>query len=90
MKRLRIGLWAIVGAALLFPVAVQADLARDYSAVPVYSWYPAYYFSYIESRAAGGASKITSAANLFRITETVDIFGRCGGWNIIVPYEGLK
>ena len=90
MNKFRIDLGALVGAALILPVAVQADLARDYSAVPVDSWYPAYYFSYTESRAAGGASKVVSAANLFRITQTVDIFGRCGGWNVIVPYEWLK
>jgi hypothetical protein len=79
----------LIGVVVIFPVGARADLARDYSAVPVYSWYPAYYFSYSESRAEDG-TKITSAANLFRITETVDIFGRCGGWNVIIPYECVK
>ncbi len=76
-------------AAVSLPLTVRADLARDYSAVPVGSWYPAYYLNYTDSKAATGGTRIDSAVNLFRLTQTVNVFGRCGGWNVIVPYENL-
>jgi hypothetical protein len=83
-------LLVLIGVIFILPIVTQADLARDYSAVPVGSWYPAYYFNYTESSAVKGGTEIDSAANLFRITETIDVFGRCGGWNLIVPYEHIK
>ena len=82
----------VAGLGLLMATAgvARADLARDYSAVPVNSWYPAYYLSYTETQAAHGGQRIDSLANLFRLTQTIDVFGRCGGWNVIIPYEQLN
>ena len=75
-------------AALAVPAA--ADEARDFLNVPTGSWYPAYYLVLSETRSPDGRTVIDSTTNLFRVTNTLNVFGRTGGWNVIVPLQTLS
>ncbi len=74
--------------ALAVPAA--ADEARDFLNVPSGSWYPAYYLVLAETRSPDGRTVIDSTTNLFRVTNTLNVFGRTGGWNLIVPLQTLS
>ena len=82
----------LVVGLLLGAAAGQAlaDEARDFLNVPTGSWYPAYYLVLSETRSPDGRTVIDSTTNLFRVTNTLNVFGRTGGWNLIVPLQTLS
>ena len=87
----RKGLAAIaVCLAVICPAATMADMARDYLSTPVGSWYPAYYLTYSESKSPSDGGKTDATTSLFRITRVIDVFGRTGGLNFLVPYEQVN
>lgn len=81
----------LAAAVFVFaPSILLAGMARDYLDVPLGSIYPAYYFTYSETKSSALATQIDTQTSLFRLTGTFGIDGKCSGWNILVPYENVK
>ncbi len=89
MKKLKKTIYLAM-ALIIAPSILMAGMARDYLDVPTGSLYPAYYFTYSETKASPLATEIDTQTSLFRMTGTFGIDGKCSGWNILVPYENVK
>jgi hypothetical protein len=89
MKKLIVIPGFILLLFLVIPSALMADMARDYLSTPVGSWYPAYYMTFSETKSSTDGTKTDTITNLFRITRVIDVFGRTGGLNFLVPYVNM-
>jgi len=78
----------LLAASLVLSLSapVQAGLARDYLNVPVGSWYPAYYCTASQTNLSALDTQISTTTNIFRVSHVNDLNGRCGGFDLLVPF----